>query len=186
MRIPACAGEPRQKGIATNMVKVYPRVCGGTRCAASALLSASGLSPRVRGNRAVLRVRGIGGFHGLGSIPACAGEPASISSSIKRYIPDGSIPACAGDPSSGFAARLCIRSIPACAGEPLCAGRPSQPTRVYPRVCGGTASNSLIRVVAKGLSPRVRGNRPAWSRQSDGSRSIPACAGEPLMRFRAS
>ena len=89
--IPACAGEPRPDHRAccasevyprvcggtrprrprSRHLGVYPRVCGGTRCSASALLSASGLSPRVRGNldRALARLAN------AGSIPACAGEP---------------------------------------------------------------------------------------------------------------
>ena len=71
------------------------------------------------------------------------------------------------------------RSIPACAGEPhpYASGRCSG--WVYPRVCGGTTNHSSPRLLAYGLSPRVRGN----PLQSDGRRrcrgSIPACAGEP-------
>ena len=30
---------------------------------------------------------------------------------------------------------------------------------VYPRVCGGTIATPAVPILAKGLSPRVRGNR---------------------------
>ena len=32
-------------------------------------------------------------------------------------------------------------------------------TRVYPRVCGGTRNEQIVRGIHAGLSPRVRGNR---------------------------
>ena len=55
-----------------------------------------------------------------------------------------------------------LRSIPACAGEPagpiLC--RVSR--RVYPRVCGGAAHETVVPQMerTRGLSPRVRGSLP--------------------------
>ena len=69
--IPACAGEPG-RGVAAGIGgKVYPRVCGGTACQCARAPPCSGLSPRVRGNRAAS-----GGMAGADrSIPACAGEP---------------------------------------------------------------------------------------------------------------
>ena len=71
-------------------------------------------------------------------------------------------------------------SIPACAGEPSIGRRRCRATRVYPRVCGGTMRSSLEGRYSGGLSPRVRGNlRPTKSRPA-ASRSIPACAGEPI------
>ena len=75
-------------------------------------------------------------------------------------------------------------SIPACAGEPRTALSARAPARVYPRVCGGTASRADNSGDSSGLSPRVRGNlRPALEPPAGGG-SIPACAGEPR-RFRA-
>ena len=48
-------------------------------------------------------------------------------------------------------------------------------------MCGGTLSSPVNGDIVRGLSPRVRGNhvgqRGAWHRR----RSIPACAGEPLI-----
>ena len=48
--IPACAGEPRPGCGPGSGTWVYPRVCGGTRSAATPRGWPSGLSPRVRGN----------------------------------------------------------------------------------------------------------------------------------------
>ena len=51
--------------------------------------------------------------------------------------------------------------------------------RVYPRVCGGTTSILGHRSGARGLSPRVRGNRRSNRVRRAYPGSIPACAGEP-------
>ena len=91
--IPACAGEPIGNIQTVSIVKVYPRVCGGTSFVGLLQPPRSGLSPRVRGNR----------------------QRRNTKSTAYR-----SIPACAGEPQSGL--------LPPC------------PVRVYPRVCGGTAS----------------------------------------------
>ena len=49
--IPACAGEPWTWNAKHRRLTVYPRVCGGTSVPAFQGEWASGLSPRVRGNR---------------------------------------------------------------------------------------------------------------------------------------
>ena len=69
--IPACAGEPGDPRRLGDFVRVYPRVCGGTRLQHQYHGVINGLSPRVRGNPH----RGRAGPHRSGSIPACAGEP---------------------------------------------------------------------------------------------------------------
>ena len=78
--IPACAGEPADKQIALLKQRVYPRVCGGTRIAIQRAALGLGLSPRVRGNPA----HAGHDVEGEGSIPACAGEPASGTRSTSR------------------------------------------------------------------------------------------------------
>ena len=55
---------------------------------------------------------------------------------------------------------------------------------VYPRVCGGTGRVIPERKGEFGLSPRVRGNRQRQTSVIAEAGSIPACAGEPLARFR--
>ena len=69
--IPACAGEPAAEGTPAGRPQVYPRVCGGTPHWTPSATSSSGLSPRVRGNRA----NPTPVDDPPGSIPACAGEP---------------------------------------------------------------------------------------------------------------
>ena len=70
--IPACAGEPPKPTPGANIASVYPRVCGGTRDACSKSEGTCGLSPRVRGNPTLWASQ----TRRIGSIPACAGEPA--------------------------------------------------------------------------------------------------------------
>ena len=154
--IPACAGEPRLRRLPALPSAVYPRVCGGT--------SYSGLSPRVRGN---------------------------LCRNSTTCVPRRSIPACAGEPR-GLSPRVRGNQLRSCAF--------SRARRVYPRVCGGTSSSSMrsprslglsprvrgnpTRVGATqstGLSPRVRGNRARLIRPQRAVRSIPACAGEPVV-----
>ena len=69
-------------------------------------------------------------------------------------------------------------SIPACAGEPSISARRSTHEAVYPRVCGGTISDPVLKSSGPGLSPRVRGNPFACANGAILMRSIPACAGE--------
>ena len=179
--IPACAGKPElgRPGGAGSIP-----ACAGKPSRREGWIRGLGLSPRVRGSRAVLvgvyprvcgeaarpstrrvkspsglspRVRGSRGASS-GSIPACAGKPGAMPGASA-----GSIPACAGKPSAWTG------SIPACAGKPLprrfvgsipaCAGKPRPPvggtSSLSPRVRG-----SHVRGLGRhrGLSPRVRGS----------------------------
>ena len=171
--IPACAGEPVWHPQVLRPGAVYPRVCGGTAWRRMATARAAGLSPRVRGNP----LRLAGELPLAGSIPACAGEPrraCGIPSSPRVYprvcggtsdsesgdaLAQGLSPRVRGNRDTGAAAHRPPGSIPACAGEPVsyriqwCQGG------VYPRVCGGTGCAFQGAACAKGLSPRVRGNR---------------------------
>ena len=154
--IPACAGEPAPVFVASRMLKVYPRVCGGTTIYVAGQLSGSGLSPRVRGNLEADIAAGAA----LGSIPACAGEPPSRSSwpgrcgvyprvcggtwprTPRRKTDTGLSPRVRGNQGLGEPVVGDVRSIPACAGEPEGASSSSGSSAVYPRVCGGTTSST--------------------------------------------
>ena len=171
--IPTCAGEPRYVRKAHHGNPVYPRVCGGTLAEEVDLYPTTGLSPRVRGNRACRRRR----TWCAGSIPACAGEPyvCIVSGCIQGVYPR----VCGGTWRTGLSLFRCHglsprvrgnlagpsrrlgdeRSIPACAGEPRSLCLLALPTRVYPRVCGGTRFRHIVQRVREGLSPRVRGNQ---------------------------
>ena len=197
--IPACAGEPDAADGVVVKGEVYPRVCGGTSGLTDAGDIQAGLSPRVRGNPQVAR-----NLNSLaGSIPACAGEPGTARTGLTtpwvyprvcggtRRPPGGIIgpgglsPRVRGNRARRRPAAGAGGSIPACAGEPLlkCSQRTAQ--RVYPRVCGGTGSDTAAVWRNAGLSPRVRGNPAAPRPPHAGDRSIPACAGEPLASWAA-
>ena len=191
--IPACAGEPRFLGGGPARLRVYPRVCGGTWDELDIRPTSSGLSPRVRGNLGPIGLV----VAAIGSIPACAGEPLLCARSARRSrvyprVCGGTFVSVASPPERmGLSPRVrgnlgpiglvvaAIGSIPACAGEPGTRLIRWCLTRVYPRVCGGTASQLRRLAPVEGLSPRVRGNldRQLLVRRDDGS--IPACAGEP-------
>ena len=170
--IPALAGEPRQLRPGFRTEPVYPRACGGTVDYRPTTGPASGLSPRLRGNRRDLVV----GIFRNRSIPALAGEPppgvitcpsssvypracggtalapASISST------HGLSPRLRGNPGNEVGPVVGLRSIPALAGEPHTGINPRGLGTVYPRACGGTLATKSARSSACGLSPRLRGN----------------------------
>ena len=120
---------------------------------------------------------------GIGSIPACAGEPwparrrttgnpvyPRVCGGATQHVHPpsqsaGLSPRVRGSLDGERIRRIEQGSIPACAGEPRCKFLvPLRPWRtVYPRVCGGAELN------AGGVA-------------TDGTGSIPACAGEPFRR----
>ena len=169
-------------------------MCGGTDVEPMHDASATGLSPRVRGNPARRRCA----TSPAGSIPACAGEPLVRLGKMLHLgvyprvcggtpLGDGNLrPGCGlsprvrGNPAGRCACRRWRGSIPACAGEPVLDPLLDVHLGVYPRVCGGTSSTSAPSNRSYGLSPRVRGNPVSYSSRTTWRGSIPACAGEPL------
>ena len=195
--IPASAGEPRPRYTLSSHGGVYPRECGGTRRSRWAARPTPGLSPRVRGNRDPHRRHRVR----TGSIPASAGEPGSEQRRTRRSrvyprecggtpgngffsdIVEGLSPRVRGNQDNGRPATGPLRSIPASAGEPSLLVWGRRPVGVYPRECGGTSRSSPARWRWRGLSPRVRGNPPAWTLPTTYVGSIPASAGEPPAGF---
>ena len=118
--------------------RVYPRVCGGTVRPSVVVVIVMGLSPRVRGN---LDFAG-GVCVGIGSIPACAGEPGkgSPSAGRLRVYP----PRVRGNQHRYSHNSACFGSIPACAGEPAKKVLDRAILGVYPRVCGGTDADRSL------------------------------------------
>ena len=99
---------------------------------------------------------------------------------LQAELAMGLSPRVRGNHAGGDGNVVVVRSIPACAGEPCKYCRLLSDGRVYPRVCGGTPAQPPCMSRQDGLSPRVRGN-PRWPwRTPSPTRSIPACAGEPL------
>ena len=79
--IPAWAGEPLVENRSTKSKAVYPRVGGGTHRERLGVYLRPGLSPRGRGNLESIE----GGVAPIGSIPAWAGEPSSMSEPSAMY-----------------------------------------------------------------------------------------------------
>ena len=192
--IPARAGEPyHQRGLGLSPW-VYPRPCGGTLNLLAFTRTSGGLSPPVRGNLCYrLRRFGPGG-----SIPARAGEPLSTSSIHTRrpvyprpcggthhhhqqdLYREGLSPPVRGNQDlmpSLFGSK---GSIPARAGEPDWFCCRVEPSKVYPRPCGGTYTLVQASSNNQGLSPPVRGNLYGLLPVCRTSGSIPARAGEPI------
>ena len=78
--IPASAGQPPSLSLQSSRAGVYPRECGATSTARCWGESATGLSPRVRGNRN----RQLNCSVSFGSIPASAGQPRSSVPTRRR------------------------------------------------------------------------------------------------------
>ena len=171
--IPAHAGQPCQGFIGALLGKVYPRACGATAALPQAKHAATGLSPRMRGNRGeekqLAAVRG--------SIPAHAGQPVVLvpARDVVRVYPracgaTSAIPLCTSLPI-GLSPRMRgnlrrtrtaaahFRSIPAHAGQPPESVRARAAQTVYPRA--------------------MRGNHPDVRNSPTNFRSIPAHAGQP-------
>ena len=154
--IPACAGEPVDLTPYVAECTVYPRVCGGTGGEFKTFDPDPGLSPRVRGNHE----SGRWGTAQLGSIPACAGEPARPVRGGRLYsvyprvcggtlLIGGAViyllglsPRVRGNLRQYMSRRYEERSIPACAGEPIATLAVEIVVGVYPRVCGGTPTST--------------------------------------------
>ena len=148
-------------------------MCGGTLQYEVGLNRSTGLSPRVRGNLFRFWVRCC--------VPpvyprVCGGTWDCQQSS---HSCGGLSPRVRGNLLERGGTRRGLRSIPACAGEPLCQNRSTPRPMVYPRVCGGTSWLKPGAISSSGLSPRVRGNHSTCRQTLPGTRSIPACAGEP-------
>ena len=189
-----CGGTPSTSHVVETRIGLSPRV-RGTHIIPPGRCPWRGLSPRVRGNRSWWLSRRVSG----GSIPACAGEPASARGSggggavyprvcggtSQHPCPpscyQGLSPRVRGNPAGPGPAHPGRRSIPACAGEPGCAWWRPCWIPVYPRVCGGTETPDRKALNDMGLSPRVRGNLCHARGGGRNRGSIPACAGEPTM-----
>ena len=156
--IPACAGEPKPGRRGLRCAQVHPRVCGGARIRPRRKVILPGPSPRVRGSLLVESPH----VGGIGSIPACAGEPshrrsAPARSGVHPRVCGGALAGVVSDehlpgPSPRVRGSLPLPggnrvpdgSIPACAGEPAARHIPAAIPQVHPRVCGGAVSACLI------------------------------------------
>ena len=109
----------------------------------------------------------------------CGGTRGNHSACQTRR---GLSPRVRGNPSPPSGPPAWPGSIPACAGEPCIECHRPNNRRVYPRVCGGTPEGLHNPATIGGLSPRVRGNPARAEHHAQRCRSIPACAGEPVLQ----
>ena len=93
------------------------------------------------------------------------GRSPCVRGSLKIRVPPVTVP----------------RSIPVCAGEPFFVSFSCSRMTVDPRVCGGALPLTYQRVRLWGRSPCVRGSRRNRCAAGAPGRSIPVCAGEPLL-----
>ena len=155
-----------------------------------------GPSPRVRGKPHA----STGQYSDQGSIPARAGETCSrLGKATERRVHpracggndilrrghiagQGPSPRVRGKHRSPIERVLSTRSIPARAGETQIPLRSQGRWRVHPRACGGNPCMATESAKMMGPSPRVRGKRTYLTLVSGIWRSIPARAGETLLR----
>ena len=191
--IPAWAGQPSPLPTFRAIDRVYPRVGGATIAWTARSCVSTGLSPRGRGNRHHDRVDVA--LHG--SIPAWAGQPADSPRSASRSTVyprvggatdrcdgqrgkrRGLSPRGRGNPLKWRAVSFYDGSIPAWAGQPGEDWWLVNDNAVYPRVGGATLRRQAQRKLARGLSPRGRGNRLCNGSSTARSGPIPAWAGQP-------
>ena len=168
-----CAGEPTGSSPVEVDSRVYPRVCGGTLQEFKFNYTNEGLSPCVRGNPG----RPPCDISMRGSIPVCAGEPTLMRvppraiwvyprvcggtslSCLASMVTCGLSPCVRGNLGAQDLSVEVVGSIPVCAGEPPGRSPGPRESKVYPRVCGGTALACRPPFNDQGLSPCVRGNR---------------------------
>ena len=172
--IPARAGETVSPLFTSRKPPVHPRACGGNSPRFSALRSARGPSPRVRGKLDEPAET----FVGLRSIPARAGETTlRIGREVILRVPS---PRVRGKHRRRQPFPFLQGSIPARAGETMTRRRVRTSGPVHPRACGGNRDTVRVAEYFYGPSPRVRGKLLGAGGWSDRNRSIPARAGETL------
>ena len=91
--------------------------------------------------------------------------------------PCGSSPPARGTPHSAWRPPTQTRFIPACAGNTRPWRSSSNTPTVHPRLRGEHPMPPSNTTLAFGSSPPARGTRHDWTRTSNHSRFIPACAG---------
>ena len=172
---------------------VYPRECGEAHNTLPPDHWDYGLSPRVRGSLALVRLAEVR----VRSIPASAGKPHNVHwvAPVSSVYPRECGEACPGVSRPPFSIGLSPRvrgslrvlqdviewrgSIPASAGKPARPREQRRVSEVYPRECGEAWQRHPDEVFERGLSPRVRGSPSSLSSAQRCMGSIPASAGKP-------
>ena len=169
--IPALAGNTGSCAVFYVGGGDHPRACGEHVLRSRKPVAKEGSSPRLRGTRTVLVVRG----DGRGIIPALAGNtwlyvatassqrdhPRACGEHCIVYIPantrQGSSPRLRGTPAAHSSTTTAHWIIPALAGNTGPRASPAPIARDHPRACGEHAREVDPGRYVVGSSPRLRG-----------------------------
>ena len=191
--IPARAGQPPRNPDVGVDPRDHPRAGGATRRACSGSWATWGPSPRGRGNLERYSAR----RRTPGTIPARAGQPRSSRQHVaaRRDHPRaggatsytltacpmlrGPSPRGRGNQYLRGAHPVPLGTIPARAGQPATHYRALAHSGDHPRAGGATAMKPDDGMLAKGPSPRGRGNHQRPRRDGQLLGTIPARAGQP-------
>ena len=189
--IPACAGNGSTPTAPAEATAVHPRVRGERKGSDDQADCSFGSSPRARGTGTACGPPG----RSARFIPACAGngmagsgDPAAGTvhprvrgerdqPGLLARADAGSSPRARGTGKPRFDGVVPIRFIPACAGNGRRGWRRVLAGPVHPRVRGERAQSLALEGDMGGSSPRARGTAPAAQDAKNGTRFIPACAG---------
>ena len=195
--IPAHAGQPQGHCLGQGDAGVHPRSRGAALAQTDRDSVLQGPSPLTRGSQTIDPL----GHMEYGSIPAHAGQPASMSGWKQRTwvhprsrgaaspapaastIFMGPSPLTRGSPSRRQMRLNFYGSIPAHAGQPIPGCPTSADPWVHPRSRGAAGIDGHAHHVAKGPSPLTRGSLAMTKAPQAEIGSIPAHAGQPL-RYR--
>ena len=108
---------------------------------------------------------------------ACGELPPNHASSVALF---GSSPRMRGTLARPISGRQSVRIIPAHAGNSRSTASVSSSSTDHPRACGELAWSAVGQVGLDGSSPRMRGTPSVVGVASDGTRIIPAHAGNSL------
>ena len=189
--IPACAGRGPGSRSRSRTGTVHPRVCGERSSTRLPKRTASGSSPRVRGEggeavRCFARHRFIPACAGRGTRrdrrdrgcpvhPRVCGERSRPAPAVSHSR--GSSPRVRGEVNRLYDLARLVRFIPACAGRGHVLTAAAYLVAVHPRVCGERFKSWGSGFGMNGSSPRVRGEVRHLRAAPDIHRFIPACAG---------
>ena len=190
--IPAHAGKTSQAGDGHPRHPAHPRACGENSGVFSAVVTAVGSSPRMRGKR----VQGLDSCALERLIPAHAGKTTALqmrfpvhwahpracgenaSTKTRAIFKMGSSPRMRGKLQVAWDFQPLCGLIPAHAGKTHSLSRIVSLTAAHPRACGENCVCHVGDNADRGSSPRMRGKPPLRPGNLKLRRLIPAHAGK--------